>query len=112
MKLYDLGQRAFGENRALELRDKATVLPEDIEWHMIGRLQTNKVKYVVPHASMIQSCDRWKLAAEIQKQAVRYDKQMPVFLDFSLRVNHMPDFEDFALILEILILTYKILIGN
>ncbi|MDR1006388.1 MAG: YggS family pyridoxal phosphate-dependent enzyme [Bacteroidales bacterium] len=66
---YDCGQRLFGENKALEMRDKHAVLPEDISWHFIGHLQTNKVKYIVPFVSMIHSVDSLKLLNEINKEA-------------------------------------------
>ena len=60
---YDAGQRVFGENHALEMRDKHAVLPADIEWHFIGHLQTNKVKYIAPYISLIHAvipCDSWR----------------------------------------------------
>ncbi len=68
---YDCGAREFGENHAQELRDKRLELPQDIQWHMIGRLQTNKVKYLVGHTALIQSLDRIELAEEIEKQALK-----------------------------------------
>ena len=58
---YEAGQRLFGENKALEMRDKHEVLPKDIHWHFIGHLQTNKVKYIVPFVSMIHSVDSLKV---------------------------------------------------
>jgi pyridoxal phosphate enzyme (YggS family) len=69
MKLYDAGQRIFGENKVQELVAKAGALPKDIEWHFIGHLQTNKVKQLVPHVSLIHSVDSRKLLHEINKQA-------------------------------------------
>jgi len=69
---YDAGQRIFGESRENELRQKDEVLPHDIEWHFIGHLQTNKVKYIMPMVSLIQSVDSERLLDEIQKQAVRF----------------------------------------
>ena len=68
---YDAGQRVFGESRENELRDKVAALPADIEWHFIGHMQTNKVKYVVPVVTMIQSVDSERLLDEIERQAVR-----------------------------------------
>lgn len=68
---YDAGQRAFGESRPQELKLKAEVMPRDIEWHMIGHLQTNKVKYIVPFVTLIESLDSERLAQEINRQAER-----------------------------------------
>ena len=66
---YDAGQRLFGENTVQEMVDKQEQLPKDIEWHLIGHLQTNKVKYIAPFISMIQSVDSLKLLQEINKHA-------------------------------------------
>jgi len=66
---YDAGQRLFGENTVQELVEKQEHLPKDIEWHLIGHLQTNKVKYIAPFVSMIQSVDSLKLLQEINKHA-------------------------------------------
>ena len=66
---YDSGQRIFGENQVQELADKYEKLPKDIEWHLIGHLQTNKVKYIAPFISLIESVDSLKLLTEINKQA-------------------------------------------
>jgi len=79
-KAYDAGQRIFGENKALELRDKHKVLPEDIEWHMIGRMQTNKVKYIAPFVSLIHSIDSERLLAEINKHAKKHDRVIDVLI--------------------------------
>ncbi len=68
---YDAGQRLFGENKALEMRDKHAALPKDILWHFIGHLQTNKVKYIVPFVAMIHSVDSLKVLKEINKEAVK-----------------------------------------
>ena len=68
---YDCGQRIFAESRENEFRQKAETLPKDIEWHFIGHLQTNKVKYVVPYATMIQSVDSERLMDEIEKQTAK-----------------------------------------
>ncbi|MBE6330710.1 MAG: YggS family pyridoxal phosphate-dependent enzyme [Bacteroidales bacterium] len=68
---YDCGQRIFAESRENEFRQKAETLPKDIEWHFIGHLQTNKVKYVVPYAAMIQSVDSERLMDEIEKQTAK-----------------------------------------
>ena len=68
-ELYALGQRAFGENRPQEIRDKSAVCPEDIQWHMIGHLQKNKLRYVVGKTALIHSVDTWELAEAIQAEA-------------------------------------------
>jgi len=69
LEAYQAGQRVFGENKAQELQQKYAVLPKDIEWHMIGHLQTNKVKYIAPFVHLIHSVDSLKLLIEINKQA-------------------------------------------
>ena len=66
---YDAGQRAVGESRPQELKLKAEVMPRDIEWHMIGHLQTKKGKYIVPFVTLIESLDSERLAQEINRQA-------------------------------------------
>lgn len=70
---YDLGVRVFGENKVQELVDKYEALPKDIEWHMIGHLQTNKVKYIIDKVAMIHSVDSIKLAETIEKEAAKKD---------------------------------------
>lgn len=70
-RLYDKGQRIFGENRVQELVEKAATMTDDIEWHMIGHLQTKKVKHLIPHAHMVHSVDSLKLAREIDKYSGR-----------------------------------------
>ena len=79
---YEAGQRVFGESHALEVRDKAEALPKDIEWHFIGHLQTNKVKYIAPFISCIQSVDSLKLMQEINKQALKNDRVIDCLLQF------------------------------
>ncbi len=69
MEAYGAGQRVFGESRALELRDKHAALPNDIQWHFIGHLQTNKIKYIIPFVSLIHSIDSTKLLEEVDAQA-------------------------------------------
>ena len=71
LEAYHAGQRVFGENIVQELVEKQAELPKDIEWHLIGHLQTNKVKYIAPFISLIQSVDSLKLLAEINKQAAK-----------------------------------------
>src|SRR5271154_7474726 len=73
-ELYDLGQRDFGENYVQELVEKQAELPQDIRWHFIGHLQSNKVKYIAPFVHLIQSVDSLKLLKEINKQAVRHNR--------------------------------------
>lgn len=80
MQAYDDGQRVFGESRVQELVDKHGALPEDIEWHFIGSLQRNKVKYIAPFISMIHSLDSFRLMKEINKQAVANDRVIPCLL--------------------------------
>ena len=78
---YQAGQRAFGESRPQELKLKAEVLPRDIEWHMIGHLQTNKVKYIAPFVSLIESLDSERLAAEINRQAEKCGRVIDCLLE-------------------------------
>ena len=77
---YEAGQRIFGESHVQELQEKRSQLPEDIQWHFIGHLQTNKVKYIAPYISMIHSADSPHLLSEISKQAQKYDRQIPCLL--------------------------------
>jgi hypothetical protein len=71
---YDSGQRIFGENKVQELADKYPQLPNDIQWHMVGHLQSNKVKYIAPFVHLIHSVDSIKLLKEIEKQAAKHDR--------------------------------------
>ncbi|MDO7744187.1 MAG: YggS family pyridoxal phosphate-dependent enzyme, partial [Pedobacter sp.] len=71
LEAYNAGQRVFGENIVQELVEKEAALPKDIEWHLIGHLQTNKVKYIAPFIKLIQSVDSLKLLAEIDKHAAK-----------------------------------------
>ena len=71
---YNFGIRVFGENKAQELARKYENLPKDIEWHMIGHLQTNKVKYIAPFVSLIHAVDSLKLLKEINKQALKNNR--------------------------------------
>ena len=80
-KAYDAGQRIFGESRVQELTSKQQELPEDIEWHFIGTLQTNKVKYIAPFISMIHSVDSLKLIQEIDRQAEKYNKKVHILIE-------------------------------
>ncbi len=74
MELYSAGQRAFGENYVQELTEKEAALPKDIEWHFIGHLQSNKVKYIAPFVAWIHSVDSHKLLLEINKQAAKNNR--------------------------------------
>lgn len=81
---YDAGQRAFGESREQELAKKVEELPHDIEWHFIGHLQTNKVKYIAPYISMIDAVDSLKLLREINKQAAAHGRVIKVLLELHI----------------------------
>ena len=100
LEMYDLGQRAFGENRPQEIRDKSAICPEDIRWHMIGHLQKNKLRYVVGKTALIHSVDTWELAEAIQAEAEKRETEVPVLLEvnvaeedtkFGLRAEDTPD---------------------
>jgi hypothetical protein len=80
MPVYLKGQRIFGENKVQEMVDKHAQMPKDIEWHLIGHLQTNKVKYIAPFVSMIHSIDSLKLLNEVEKQAAKNNRVIPVLL--------------------------------
>ena len=75
-EVYDLGQRAYGENKVQELLEKQPVLPNDIEWHLIGHLQTNKVKYIAGFVAMIESIDSEKLLKEVDKEALKNNRKI------------------------------------
>ena len=77
---YDAGQRIFGESRVQELVEKQQVMPQDIEWHFIGHLQQNKVKYIAPFVALIHGVDSEKLLIEIDKQGRRFDRRVPCLL--------------------------------
>ncbi len=79
-EFYELGQRDFGENYVQELVDKQPQLPEDIRWHYIGHLQSNKVKYIAPFVHLIHAVDSFKLLKEINKQAAKHDRVIDVLL--------------------------------
>ncbi len=81
---YAEGQRVFGESHEQELRQKHETLPKDIEWHFIGHLQTNKVKYIAPYVTMIEAVDSLKLLREIDKQAARNDRIIDVLLELHI----------------------------
>lgn len=80
LQAYEAGQRDFGENKVQELARKSEELPEDIQWHMIGHLQRNKVKYLAPFVHLIHSVDSPRLAAEINKQALKNERSIACLL--------------------------------
>ena len=81
---YKAGQRIFGENKAQELKNKAEVLPKDIQWHFIGHLQRNKVKYIAPHTSLIHSIDSIQLLTEVNKQGLKNNRIIDCLLQFHI----------------------------
>ena len=83
---YDAGQRIFGENHALEMRDKHEVLPRDIQWHFIGHLQTNKIKYIIPFVTLIHSIDSANLLEAVNKEAKKHDRVVDCLLQFHIEV--------------------------
>ncbi len=93
---YDAGARIFGENKVQEILDKYDQLPSDIQWHMIGHLQRNKVKYIIDKVAMIHSVDSLRLAETIEQEAAKKDIVMPVLLE----VNVAEEESKFGLKLE------------
>lgn len=83
-EVYDLGQRIFGENKVQELMEKQPLLPSDIQWHLIGHLQTNKVKYIAPFVDTIQSVDSQKLLSEINKESGKHNRIIKVLLQVKI----------------------------
>ncbi len=83
-EIYNAGHKIFGENKVQELDEKQKSLPNDIVWHFIGHLQTNKVKYIVPYIDTIQSVDSWKLLTEIEKQAAKVKRQIKCLLEIHI----------------------------
>lgn len=83
-EVYDLGQKVFGENKVQELMEKTPLLPQDIQWHLIGHLQTNKVKYIAPFIDTIQSVDSEKVLAEINKEAGKNNRIIKVLLQVKI----------------------------
>lgn len=84
LEIYHQGQRIFGENRAQEMLEKQAALPADIEWHLIGHLQTNKVKLIAPFVRMIHSVDSLRLLEEIDKQAAKAARKIDCLLQFHI----------------------------
>lgn len=84
LEAYNAGQRIFGESHALEVRDKHQQLPKDIQWHFIGHLQTNKVKYIAPFVTLIHSADSPRLINEINKQGIKQNRIIPCLLQLHI----------------------------
>jgi pyridoxal phosphate enzyme (YggS family) len=84
MEAYHAGQRIFGENKIQEMTEKWQQMPKDIEWHMIGHVQSNKVKYMVPYVKLIHGVDSLKLLNEINRQAVRWKKSINCLLQIHI----------------------------
>lgn len=84
LEVYNTGQKAFGENKVQDLVARYEELPKDIEWHMVGNLQTNKVKYIAPFVHLIHSVDSLKLAIEINKQALKNNRVIDVLLEIHI----------------------------
>jgi pyridoxal phosphate enzyme (YggS family) len=103
LALYDLGQRAFGENFVQELVDKEASLPKDIQWHFIGHLQSNKVKYIAPFVHLIHGVDTEKLLQEINKQAIKNNRVIDCLLQIHIATEATkfgfdgPDLHEFLL---------------
>ena len=84
MEAYEAGQRIFGENKIQEMTEKQEQMPQDVAWHMIGHVQTNKVKYMAPYVSLIHSVDRLKLIKEINKQGKKIDRVIDVLIQVKI----------------------------
>lgn len=84
LEAYEAGQRVFGENHAQEMAEKAEKGPKDIQWHFIGHLQRNKVKYIAPHVSLIHSIDSTRLLEEVNKQGQKLKRTIPVLLQLKI----------------------------
>lgn len=97
---YDAGQRAFGESRPQELKAKYEALPKDIEWHMIGHLQTNKVKYIARYVHLIESLDSVRLAEAIEKEAAKCDRTIDCLLEIHVAQEESKSGWDYAELLE------------
>lgn len=93
---YAAGQRAFGESRPQELKQKYELLPHDIEWHMIGHLQTNKVKYIAPFVHLIESLDSERLAEEIERQAAKCNRVIDCLLEIHVTEEESKSGWDYA----------------
>ena len=102
-EVYDAGQRHFGENKVQEMTEKSEVLPKDIKWHLIGHLQTNKVKYIAPYVHLIHSVDSFKLLKEIDKEAKKNNRIIDCLLQFHVAQEETKfglDFEEAKELIE------------
>ena len=97
---YDAGQRAFGESRPQELKAKQAVLPDDIEWHMIGHLQTNKIKYIAPYVHLIESLDSERLAEAIEKEAAKCGRTIDCLLEIHVTKEESKSGWDYVELLD------------
>lgn len=102
LEAYHAGQRAFGENIVQELVEKHAALPNDIEWHLIGHLQSNKVKYIAPFVSLIHSVDSLKLLKEINKQALKHQRVIDCLLQVHIAAEDTKFGLDHAELIELL----------
>ncbi|HEY0176000.1 MAG TPA: YggS family pyridoxal phosphate-dependent enzyme [Pedobacter sp.] len=102
LEAYEAGQRVFGENIVQELVEKQEALPKDIKWHLIGHLQTNKVKYIAPFISLIQSVDSLKLLAEINKHAEKNNRAIDCLLQVYIADEDTKFGLDHAEVIELL----------
>lgn len=84
MEAYEAGQRIFGESKVQEMTQKYESLPKDIEWHFIGHLQTNKIKYMIPYVTLIHGIDSYKLLAEVNKQAAKANRTISCLLQIHI----------------------------
>ena len=84
---YDAGHRTFGENYPQEMRDKHEVLPQDIQWHFIGHLQTNKIKYIIPYVALIHSIDSANLLEAVNKEAKKHERVVDCLLQFHIALE-------------------------
>ena len=87
MEAYDSGIRIFGENKVQEMCDKYEQMPKDIQWHMIGHLQRNKVKYIIDKAALIHSVDSLRLAETIQEEAAKHQVVMPILVEVNVGIE-------------------------
>jgi pyridoxal phosphate enzyme (YggS family) len=102
-EVYEAGQRHFGENKVQEMTEKWEVLPKDIKWHLIGHLQTNKVKYIAPYVHLIHSVDSFKLLKEIDKEAKKNNRIIDCLLQFHVAQEETKfglDFEEAKELIE------------
>ena len=100
VEAYEAGQRAFGESRPQELKQKYEVLPHDIEWHMICHLQTNKVKYIAPYVHLIESLDSERLAEAIEKEAAKCGRTIDCLLEIHVTAEESKSGWDYAELLD------------